>query len=906
MRTNYSRIVSMLLVLVMLLSLLLTSCHWIGSGSGGGEGSGTGEGGGEGGDYVMPEDEYTLPKEEGYNQVTFYWSYPGVIENVDVWCWWDGKEGSGYIMHPCQYGGKVVINVPVGIDQVGFIVRTDCSEPGGSSWGQATKDGTDEDRFAILDGEETFIYLKSGDSAQYTSNDGGKTLTMIKKFTLAGMVDFHKIQYNVFPKTTISGYKQVKVYEGDKELTILNITNMGIESATGIIEVEETLDIGKNYRVVIEEYGEKAVVPTSIFDSNYFIENYTYDGDDLGAVINGDSTTFKVWAPTASKVVLNLFTSGHEGEAYKSVDMIKGDKGVWSYTESCGHGTYYTYTVTTSVGTQDAVDPYAKATGLNGNRGMVVDLSKTDPEGWTDVNFDSGIKSYSDAVIWEVHVRDFSNTIEDSQYKGKYLAFTERGLVNEYGQPVGVDYLVELGVTHVHLLPVYDYATVNEAEPDSQFNWGYDPKNYNVPEGSYSTDPYNGEVRIREYKQMVQALHEAGIAVVMDVVYNHTYDANSSFNKIVPYYYYRYTASGANSSASGCGNDTASERYMYGKFMVDSTKYWIEEYNLDGLRFDLMGLHDLETMQKVENAVHSVNPQAIIYGEGWTMGNTIDGSAQANQTQIGKITPLDGAIGGIAVFNDAIRDGLKGSVFMTDSKGYISGAGAGTFPGVLFGIRGGTGAGASWTVKDAMVINYMSAHDNNTLWDKLAISNAEDSVEDRFAMNKLGATILFVSKGAVFFQAGEEMLRSKPKGDGEFDENSYKSSDEINNIKWNVLKEGNMEYEMFKYYKGLIEMRKAYSIFTTKNTAITGDVIKTDDAKLKGRAYVNIDNHMGGKALILLNPTAEAMTYELSGSWNVICDGNSAGAEVIEVVSGSVNIPAYSAVVLVNDWVINN
>ena len=897
MRTTYSRIVSMLLVLVMTLSVLLTSC--MPNIDGDKPGGGVVDGGGSG---TKPKDEYTLPKEEGYNQLTFYWSHPGVIENCDIWCWWDGKEGSGYIMHPCEYGGKVVINVPVGIDQVGFIVRTDCSEPGGSSWGQATKDGTDEDRFAIIDGEETFIYLKSGDAAQYSSDDGGKTLVTIKKFTMAGMVDFNSIEYNLFPKTALTSASQVKVYEGDKELTVTKVTNLGVEVSSGIITVEETLDIGKNYRVEIEGYGERAVVPTDIFDSDYFIENYTYDGDDLGAVINGDSTTFKVWAPTASRVVLNLFESGHEGQAYKSVDMEKGERGVWSYTESCGHGTYYTYTVTTSVGTQEAVDPYAKAAGLNGNRGMVVDLSLTDPEGWTDVNFDSGIKSYSDAIIWEVHVRDFSNKIASSQYKGKYLAFTETGLKNEYGHSVGVDYLKELGVTHVHLLPVYDYATVNEAYPDSQFNWGYDPKNYNVPEGSYSTDPYNGEVRVKEVKEMVQSLHKDGISVVMDVVYNHTYDANSSFNRIVPYYYYRYTASGANSSASGCGNDTASERYMYGKFMVDSTKYWIEEYNLDGLRFDLMGLHDLETMQKVENAVHGVNSNAIIYGEGWTMGNTIDGSAQANQTQIGKIKPLEGAIGGIAVFNDAIRDGLKGSVFMTESKGYISGAGAGTFPGVLFGIRGGSGTGAGWKVNNSMVVNYMSAHDNNTLWDKLAISNGDDSIEDRLAMNRLGATVLMCSKGAVFFQAGEDMLRSKPKGDGTFDENSYKSSDEINNIRWDVLKEGNIEYGMVEYYKGLIQMRKEFSIFKTNNTAVSGKTI-TDGG---GRATVSIDNHMGGKALMVMNPTGEEMTYTLDASWNMICNGSVAGAESLGVVSGEITIPAYSAVVLVNDWVINN
>jgi len=522
----------------------------------------------------------------------------------------------------------------------------------------------------------------------------------------------------------------------------------------------------------------------------------------------------------------------------------------------------------------------------------VVDLSRTNPEGWGKA-FSTGIKTYTDATIWEVHVRDFSNKIASSQYKGKYLAFTERGLVNEHGKRVGVDYLVELGITHVHLLPVYDYATVDEANPDSQFNWGYDPKNYNVPEGSYSTDPYNGEVRIREYKAMVQALHEAGIGVVMDVVYNHTYDANSSFHKIVPYYYYRYTATGANSSASGCGNDTASERYMFGKFMVDSVKYWAEEYDLDGFRFDLMGLHDLATMQKVENAVHAVNPEAIIYGEGWTMGSTIDGSPMANQTQISKIVPLEGAIGGIAVFNDAIRDGLKGSVFNATAKGYISGNGAGSFPAVLFGIRGGMGTGASWKVNNAMVVNYMSAHDNNTLWDKLAISNGDNTVAERLAMNRLGATLLMISKGTVFFQAGEEMLRTKGG-----DENSYKSSDAINNIDWSVLADNTDEYAMMLYYKELIRVRNTYGIFKTLNTAVTPTQL---DA---GRAVINIDNHMGGKALVVINPTGEELTYSLSGNWNMVLNGTDV-MEAPEACQDTVTVPAYTAVVLLNDSCLN-
>ncbi len=843
---------------------------------------------------VLPtDDEYTLPLEEGYNQLTLYWTYSGTYENCDVWIWYGDKAGQGYLFHECEYGAKVVVNVPEDVEQVGFIVRKNCSDPGGSSWGNATKD-FEQDRFAIIEGKETVIYLKSGVEDQFSSIDGGKTLNMIRKFSLAGIVDGTRIKYSLTPQTTISDMSQVKVYAGNREVSVTGISTLGRPAASGYISLGEDIDLSENYRVIIDGYGEKAAVPTDIFDSEYFAQNYHYDGNDLGSYIDGDTTTFKVWAPTASKVVLNLFTAGDGVEAYKKVDMVKGDKGVWSHTEECGHGAYYTYSVTTSVGTQEAVDPYAKAAGVNGDRGMVVDLSLTDPEGWNEAEFESPISSYSDAIIWEVHVRDFSNKIGTSQYKGKYLAFTETGLVNEYGQPVGVDYLKNLGVTHIHLLPVYDYASVDERDPDTQFNWGYDPENYNVPEGSYSTDPYHGEVRIKEFKKMVMALHEAGLSVVMDVVYNHTFDANSSFNKIVPYYYYRYTSSGANSSASGCGNDTASERYMFGKFMVDSVSYWIEEYDLDGFRFDLMGLHDLETMQEIEKAVHTIDPKAIIYGEGWTMGSTIDGSAQANQTQISKIVPTNDAIGGIAVFNDVIRDGLKGSVFDKAAQGYINGSpNSLNLSKVIFGIRGGVGVGKGWTVENSMVINYMSAHDNNTLWDKLLLSAPNSTEDERNAMNNLGATIIMISKGTPFWQAGEEMLRTKGG-----DENSYKSSDEVNNIDWSVLNEGTRQYNTMLYYKGLIEMRKTFGIFTDDSTQIT----HTEHGS--GILEILFDDGNGGKALVIINPHKTDLPCTIEGEWNLIADGNTSGTSVIVREGGKITAESISVRVYVNDEII--
>lgn len=837
-----------------------------------------------------PVSEYSEPIPEGHNQITFYWTYPGTYENCDVWVWWDGKDGQGYTFHECEYGAKAIINVPEGIDEVGFIVRRDCSEPGGNSWGSATKD-FEADRFAPIEGRQTNVYLKSGVADQFKSADGGDTLTMIKEITLAGIVDEYTVEYRVTPKVTITDYSQIKVLDGQRELKVTALSTMGRESSVGKITLDEVLDISKSYRIVIDGYGECAVVPTDIFDSEYFAENYHYDGTDLGANVNGNETTFKVWAPTASRVVLSLFTSGDGVDAYKSIEMTKGERGVWSHTEPCGHGTYYTYTVTTSVGTQEAVDPYARSAGVNGDRGMVVDLSLTDPVGWDGAKLENRIGSYSEAIIWEVHVRDFSNKIASSEYKGKYLAFTEKGLTNEYGQPVGIDYLKELGVTHVHLLPVYDYATVDEADPNAPFNWGYDPKNYNVPEGSYSLDPYNGEARIREFKEMVRALHSEGIGVIMDVVYNHTYDANSSFNKIVPYYYYRYTETGANSSASGCGNDTASERYMFGKFMVESAAYWVDEYKLDGLRFDLMGLHDLATMQNIESAVHAINPSAIIYGEGWTMGATVDGSAQANQSNISRITPTGDAVGSVAVFNDVIRDGLKGSVFSKTARGYISGDAKTTLSKILFGIRGGVGVGQGWAVDNSMVINYMSAHDNNTLWDKLLLSNPDDTDDERARMNKLGTAIIMISKGTPFWQAGEEMLRTKNG-----DENSYKSSDEINNIDWSVLKDGSLQYETMLYYKGLIEMRKAYSIFTDASTEIA-----SVDELGSGVTAITFEDGRGGKAIAVMNPHGTALPYSLEGEWSLVADDTRAGKEVIARESGNITVEAISMRIYVNE-----
>ena len=832
------------------------------------------------------EEEYTLPREEGTRQVTFYWySEDADYETCDMWIWYPNADGRGYLFHPCGYGAKVVLNVPESESRVGFIVRRNCSDPGGTSWGEATKD-YDGDRYAEIAGDTTEVYLKPGDANLYRSDDGGKTLYQEKKMTLAGIIEMDQIQYFLTPAVRIESLDRVKVTDREtgRRLEVTGLSSLNNNVVTGKITVGEELDLSRVYDVEIEDYETVAAMPTRVFDSAAFTEKYMYDGDDLGAVLTDGGTRFKVWAPTASRVRVLLYEAANGGNSSDSpaetIEMVREDRGVWTAEAACGPMTYYTYLVTTAAGEQEAVDPYARAVGINGDRGVVVDLRETDPEGFDADTWTDSINAYNEAVIWEVHVRDFSNRLASSQYPGKYLAFTEHGLTNAAGEPAGIDYLEDLGITHVHLQPVYDYATVDEASDGPQFNWGYDPKNYNVPEGSYATDALDGRVRIREFKQMVQALHRSGLGVVMDVVYNHTYDGDSCLNRIVPYYYYRFDSSGSWSNGSGCGNETASDRAMFRKYMVDSVTYWAKEYHVDGFRFDLMALHDVATMQAVEEAVHALNPRAILYGEGWTGGTTpLNPNFQANQANIRQVKASEGAIGAVAVFNDAIRDGLKGSVFDAQEKGYISGnVNKGNAWKVVFGLTGGErNQMVSWGVENSAVINYMACHDNHTLYDRLLASNPDDSEEDRLTMNRFGISIIMIGKGIPFFLAGEEMLRSKGG-----DSNSYKSSDEVNNIRWDDLVPGSEVMNMRDFYQGLIDLRKA-------NRFIIEDTVECEI--LKDNA-IAVSWKKDGKqtAWALINPGGSRQVTLPDGDWQMLLMNEAIDPDGTQTISGTTEI----------------
>ncbi|MBQ2348773.1 MAG: type I pullulanase [Clostridia bacterium] len=641
------------------------------------------------------------------------------------------------------------------------------------------------------------------------------------------------------------------------------------------------------------------------------LDKLAYNGSDLGAVYTKESTTFKVWSPKATRVQVVLYATGsdkEENSKYISVTDMEYDEtcGVWSAViEGDLLNKYYTYYVYNGKKGKETVDIYAKAAGVNGNRGMIVDLESTNPEGWENDKHVS-VGTQSEAVVWEVNVKDFSSDPASGvseKNRGKYLAFTETGTtVNSNGvTTTGLDYLKELGVNYVQLLPIFDFGSIDESSKDDQFNWGYDPKNYNVPEGSYSSDPYDGNVRINEVKQMIQSIHNNGMGVVMDVVFNHTYDgAKSWFNITVPDYYYRFTDSGTWSNGSGCGNDTASEHAMFRKYMVDSVVYWAKEYHIDGFRFDLMGLHDVDTMNAIRRELDALEggDKILMYGEGWSLGTSAEpGTVMATQYNVSKMSDRIGA------FNDGLRDGVKGSNFNASEGGFIQG-GQGTAK-VKSGITGETIS--SWAKTPTQTVTYNSCHDNYTLWDKLVATSGsfEDYTqrnENLVAMNKLASAIALTSQGISFFQAGEEFARTK-KGD----ENSYRSSSKINRLDW----ERRLEYsDLVQYYAGLIEIRKNFAPFTDATGESAKKISFIPNTPKNVIAYTLKNTVTQGtqwdQVAVFFNASPNDEQITLSGSdlpeeWVIIANGDSAGLNGLGLVNeNTVKVKAGQALVIVD------
>lgn len=642
-------------------------------------------------------------------------------------------------------------------------------------------------------------------------------------------------------------------------------------------------------------------VNSEVYSTEEFEAKYTYSGNDLGAAWTPEGTVFRVWAPTAKAVKVRLYRGGTAGvdDLIEQIDMTADVCGTW-VAQKAGdlNGVYYTYLVDLGGAVNEACDPYARTTGVNGHRAMVIDLASTNPKKWDKDTDPHAGADFTDAVIYELHVRDLSSDESAGiRNKGKFLGLIERGTTNAQGIPTGLDHMKALGITHVHLLPSYDYGSVDESKPEeNQFNWGYDPVNFNVPEGSYSTDPYNGAVRVREMKQMVKGLHDNGISVIMDVVYNHVYDGGSfCFNQIVPQYFSRVAPNGIYSNGSGCGNDTASERSMVRKYIVDSVKYWADEYHIDGFRFDLVGLLDVATINAIMEEVHKTHPNVVFYGEGWDMptGITKPNCPMAIQAN-SHMTP------GFAYFSDTLRDLLRGTVFDDHAPGFVAGA-----QGFEDTLRQCFLGQPYWCKSPSQTINYGSCHDNMALFDRIVFSTPNNTRAEQIRMNNLAAAIYMTCQGIPFMQAGEEMLRSKPRPDGSFEHNSYNSPDSVNSIKWDNLNEP--EYQaVLAYYKGLIAFRKAHKALRMT----TAEEVNANISSINGLAPSllafqingNVDGEASDALYIVFNASREAREIALpDGQWNVYINGEQAGTKVLATVEGSASVAPISALVLVKE-----
>lgn len=795
---------------------------------------------------------------------------------------------------------------------------------------------------------EYHVWIIAGDKNNYQSLDSAKSA--FERVQSAKFDDFNNLIIQttkpITKQTNIQLYKvddlasdeEGVLYKDNLHVSLFADSSRMSGTITGL-NMEKDFDWNADYQVYIEDV---SVFRTSCIKSRLYLsdkfqnECVPASNTELGAIYTPSKTTFKVWAPVSTNVFVNFYKSGNELDTtlYSSaVAMTLDDKGVWT-AEVAGdlNGVYYTYTNYVEGSANEVCDIYATAVGVNGNRAMVCDMNATNPDGWEQdlKNAEEIRKNNSDtAVIWEIHVRDFSISADNGiTYKGKYLAFTENNTTIK-GETIktGVNYLKDLGINYVHLNPVYDFATVDEeynnnTDYKSKQNWGYDPKNYNVPEGSYATNAEDGEVRINEFKQMVQALHNEGIGVIMDVVYNHTYTSDSWFDQTVPGYYYRQALAGSAgtfghkawatnalgiynlSDGTGCSNETASERAMFRKYMIDSLVYWASEYHIDGFRFDLMGCHDVETMNMIRQELNKLpaGEKILMYGEPWHAFTDIALEAVDGQPAVAdNLNLLDT---GIKAFNDRIREGIKGGNGWGGSgptSGYVQGnASEENINRVSAGINGlFLKYDQNGVISDDWhhTITYTTSHDNYTLWDQLlyttvgmksptAYSEYNSVVEKK---NMMAATLVLTSKGTSFILAGEEIARTKYGN-----HNSYNAQDKINAIDYYRQEEFST---LYNWYKGLIELRttRFKTIATGNNSAVVSNV----DGKINYTFTSERSDDQYKKVQVWLNPFETAQTVTLTGTWTIIADGKTFNFDSTKTATGKITLPAYSSVILV-------
>ena len=827
---------------------------------------------------------------DGQVKLKLHYNRPdGAYDGWMVWFWAEGQEGADYPFAEEKGDMVATMDVPAGTTSVGFIVKT-------ADWSKDVAADQFVDISEMVSGTVD-VYVESGVEG-YTKEYGSDAVTGTK--LKSAVYNGDGTITAVMTGTIEGGADSAFAVRGKEGAVAVNSVKEGKEF-NYTITLEGELDNTKSYFITFDGTEMPVQMPV-IYSTEEFEKEYTYTGDDLGAVWSKDRTAFRVWAPTADEVTLNLYESGtpNADDLIEQIPMTADKNGTWVATkEGDLNGTYYTYTATQDGAKQEACDPYARTTGINGKRAMVIDLTSTNPKGWDkDTNPHAG-EGINDAIIYELHMRDLSaDKSSGIKNVGKYLSLTESGTKTPGGVATGLDHLKDLGITHLHLMPIYDFGSVDETYTfENLYNWGYDPVNYNVPEGSYSTDAYHGEVRVSEMKQMVKSLHDNDISVVMDVVYNHVQSAeNFCINRLVPGYFSRINDDGTYSNGSGCGNDTASERSMVKKYIVDSVCYWANEYHIDGFRFDLVGLLDTDTVNEIVEEVHKTNPDVIFYGEGWSLETNVTKEGYKLATQKNsELTP------DFAYFNDTIRDGLKGNVFNTDEVGFVSGA-----RHMEKLITENFMGKADWCSSPSQTINYASCHDNMTLFDRLATSCQDASREDLIRMNNLAAAVYMTAEGVPFMMSGEEMLRTKVKEDKTFDSNSYMSGDEVNSLKWSDLE--NEEYrKVYDYYKGLIAFRKAHGALRLSDAADVEANVKPVEGLSDNVVAFDIAGGVNGETAkeiyVVFNANNEKQNIELpKGKWNVYIDGEKAGTEVLSTIKdGKAVVAPISAMVLVKE-----
>lgn len=813
----------------------------------------------------------------------------------NMWLWGNvSNTGASYQFTGDDGFGKTgTFNVPTTAadTQVGLIVRL-------NNW-EAKDVGPDRFITQFKNDGSAEVWLIQNDPTIYYSEP-----VVVPAFTGATIETMRTINVVVNKRfgPIVSGTNGFSL-TGPGNPTITSVAGKGGASISPELTITVAADLALDgaYELSHPDFGTTAVTLGGVLNSEAFNSLFTYTGNDLGNTYSAQKTDFRLWAPTSKAADLLVYESDAANAVFTTHPMTKDVNGTWvASLAGDQHGTIYTYRVDLGSRTSEAVDPYVRAATINGVRGVVVDLARTNPAGFVDSTRPSFSGKPTDATFYELHVRDLSMDSSSgisTEHKGKFLGLTEAGTKTPDGKSkTGIDAIVDLGVTHVQLLPIYDYKTVNETL-NTQFNWGYDPQNYNVPEGSYSTQPSNPTNRITELKQTVQYLHGRKLRVIMDVVYNHVFEATAhSFEKLVPGYFFRKNPNGTFANGTGVGNETASERPMARKFIVDSVKYWASEYKLDGFRFDLMGIHDVTTMQQVRAALTAIDPTILVIGEGWVMG-ALPSSEKAAQPNASKLP-------GIGMFNDGIRDGIKGSVFQRTDTGWASGKYSAKNQ-VQVGIVGNTiyspSISGTWgAIAPGQSVSYVEAHDNLTLYDKLkgSLNNGSASASAITKVHRLASSIVILGQGMPFIHAGQEFMRSKNGND-----NSYNASDAVNSLKWTSRV---TNASTVNYFKGLLAIRKAHPAFRMSTAATIKSRLKFLSTSTSMIAY-KIDGKALGdswKTIVVAHnagTSARAVTLPVKGAWKIVVSSTAAGTKVLKTLpakTGSVSVPAQSTMVL--------